>query len=101
MDPCFVCRQSHFEDGKLVPPRPDPFQACEHRDEQPKGFFSAEERAAIRQRYQTPPVRPAPPPAPPYLRRAHRRQLPGHERLERMLARRAAYLLETGRTEAA
>ena len=92
MDPCFVCRQSHFEHGVLVPARPNPEQPCEHR-EGSAPFRLPNERLVM--------GRLPAPVEPPCLRRAHRRHLPGHERLERMLARRAAYLRETGRTEAA
>ena len=92
MDPCFVCRQSHFEHGVLVPARPEPEQPCEHRDGLTP-FWSVDERTAMKR--EPAPVLPI------SLRRMSRRHMPGHERLERMLARRAAYLRETGRTEAA
>ena len=101
MDACWICSQRHWKGGVLVPPRPDPFQACEHRDEQPNGFFSDKDRAAIRQSYQKAALRPARPLAPPIDPARPRRHLPGSERLERTTERRAAYLRETGRTEAA
>lgn len=87
---CFVCSQRHFEGGVLVPARPDPSQPCEHREATLR-FRLDGERVA---------VGPLPPPKRPFVGRSKvLRHLPGHERLERMLARREAYLEAAGRTE--
>jgi hypothetical protein len=92
MNACFVCRQPHWSGGVLVPARPDPEQPCEHR-EATQRFWSASDIAAI--------ARKPPQSAPWGQRRMVTSHLPGHERLERQKARRAAYLAAAGRSEVA
>ncbi len=89
---CWICSQPHVENGRIVPARLNPDQACEHR-EALQGFWSEAERRSMGRK---------PPQSAPWCqRRIATRHLPGHERVERVRARRAQYLRDAGRTEAA